>query len=53
MVLRQNEDGTPVTAAQELERIHLPRGDRGTDSELGAADADLVAVAANCALLGA
>ena len=50
MVLRQNEDGTPVTVAQELERIRR-EAIEGTDSELGAADADLVAVAANCALL--
>jgi hypothetical protein len=49
MVVRTAEDGRPVTVAEELARIRREAAE-GTDAELGALDADLVRVAADCAL---
>lgn len=49
MVIRVDEDGQPVTVADELARIRREAVE-GTDSELGSADAGLLKVAADCAL---
>ena len=49
MVVRTDEAGRPVTVADELARIRREAAE-GTDAELGALDADLVRVAAECAL---
>jgi PAS domain-containing protein len=49
MVVRINEDGKPVTVAEELAALKREVAE-GTDTELGALDADLVRVAAECAL---
>lgn len=49
MVVRTDENGRPVTVAEELARIRREAAE-GTDGELGALDADLVRVAADCAL---
>jgi hypothetical protein len=48
-VVRTAEDGKPVTAAEELARIRREAAE-GTDTELGHLDADLIRVAAECAL---
>jgi len=52
IVVRLTEDGKPVTAKQELEAIRR-QIEEGTDAELGTLDADLLKVAANCALSAA
>lgn len=53
LVVRHTEDGQPVTARQELERIRREAAE-GTDDALGAGDAPLLDVAVQCALsLGA
>jgi len=49
LVIGLTEDGKPITVRDELARIRKEAFE-GTDTELGAADADLVNVAANCAL---
>jgi hypothetical protein len=49
MVVGQDADGKPITVKQELERIRRESME-GTDTELGAQDAGLLEVAANCAL---
>lgn len=49
MVVRTTEDGTPVTARDELERIRREAAE-GTDDELGSNEAGLIQVAAECAL---
>ena len=49
MVVGTTPDGKPITAREELARIRREAAE-GTDTELGGADADLVNVAANCAL---
>lgn len=49
LVVRHEESGKPVTLADELARIRREAAE-GTDSELGTLDADLVKVAATCAL---
>lgn len=49
MVVQRTEDGQEVTAAQALERIRR-EAQEGTDTELGAQDAGLLDVAAQCAL---
>lgn len=49
MVVGTTEDGKPITVRDELARIRKEAFE-GTDMELGAGDADLVSVAANCAL---
>ena len=49
MPIGMTEDGKPITVRDELARIRKEAFE-GTDTELGAADADLVNVAANCAL---
>lgn len=51
MVVRIAENGKPVTLADELARIRREVLD-GTDDQLGVRDADLVRVAADCALTG-
>jgi hypothetical protein len=48
-IVRTAEDGKTVTAAEELARIRREAAE-GTDIELGALDADLIRVAAECAL---
>jgi hypothetical protein len=48
-VVRHTEDGKPVTAADEMARIRQEITE-GTDGELGTLDAELVRVAAACAL---
>lgn len=49
MVVGLDASGNPITVADEIARIRKEVIE-GTDTELGAADADLVTVAANCAL---
>jgi hypothetical protein len=49
MVVGMTPDGKPITAREELARIRREAAE-GTDTELGGADAELVNVAANCAL---
>lgn len=49
MVVRIDEQGQPVTLADELNRIRR-EAQEGTDTELGVADADLLRAAADCAL---
>ena len=49
LVVGTTPDGKPITAREELARIRKEAME-GTDTELGGADADLVNVAANCAL---
>lgn len=49
MVVRQDESGRDITVREEMERIRKESLE-GTDTELGAQDAPLVEVAANCAL---
>ena len=49
MVVRTGDDGRPVTVADEMARIRREVSE-GTADELGAADAGLLEVAANCAL---
>jgi len=49
LVVRTTEDGRPVTVADELAAVRREAAE-GTDAELGALDADLVRVAAECAL---
>jgi len=49
MVVGTTESGNPITVRDELARIRKEAFE-GTDIELGAKDADLVSVAANCAL---
>ena len=49
MVVGLDASGNPITVADEIARIRKEAFE-GTDTELGAADADLVNVAANCAL---
>lgn len=49
MIVRTDESGQPVTAAQEMARVRREAAE-GSDAELGALDADLVNVAVNCAL---
>lgn len=49
MVVGTTESGNPITVRDELARIRKEAFE-GTDVELGAKDADLVSVAANCAL---
>lgn len=46
---RLGDDGEPVTAKAELERIRQ-EAKEGTDVELGTLDADLIQVASECAL---
>jgi hypothetical protein len=48
-VVRHDEAGKPVTAAEEMARIRQEIAE-GTDLDLGTLDADLVRVAAACAL---
>lgn len=48
-VVRHDEAGKPVTAAEEMARIRQEIAE-GTDIDLGTLDADLVRVAAACAL---
>lgn len=53
MVVGLDASGNPITVADEIARIRREAAE-GTDTDLGAADAQLVNVAANCALsLGA
>ena len=53
MVVGKDAQGHDVTVRQEMDRIRRESLE-GTDTELGARDADLLEVAANCALtLGA
>lgn len=49
LVVRTTEDGRPVTVADELAAVRREAAE-GTDAELGSLDADLVRVAAECAL---
>lgn len=49
MPVALREDGTPATIAEELDAIRR-QVQEGTDTELGAMDADLLRVAAECAL---
>lgn len=49
MVVRLDEGGIPVTLADELAAVRREAAE-GTDAELGSLDADLVRVAAECAL---
>jgi GNAT superfamily N-acetyltransferase len=49
MVIEMTDSGNPITVRDELARIRKEAFE-GTDVELGAKDADLVSVAANCAL---
>jgi hypothetical protein len=49
MVVGMDDSGNPITVRDELARIRKEAFE-GTDVELGAKDADLVSVAANCAL---
>lgn len=49
MVVRLDEGGSPVTLADELAAVRREAAE-GTDAELGSLDADLVRVAAECAL---
>lgn len=49
MVIRTDDAGKPVTVAHEMARIR-EESKVGTDTELGADDAALVNVAANCTL---
>lgn len=49
MVVRTDGAGRPVTVAEELARVRR-EATEGTDVDLGAMDADLVRVAADCAL---
>jgi hypothetical protein len=49
MVVRLDEDGKPVTLAEELAAVRREAAE-GTDAELGALDAELVRVATQCAL---
>lgn len=49
MVVRIADDGKPVTLADELARIRREAAE-GTDTELGANEAGLLKVAADCAL---
>lgn len=49
MVVRISDDGKPVTLADEMARIRREAAE-GTDTELGANDAGLLKVAADCAL---
>ena len=49
MPIGMDDSGNPITVRDELARIRKEAFE-GTDTELGAADADLVNVAANCAL---
>lgn len=49
MVVRTDEQGNAVTVADELARVRRETQE-GTDNELGALDADLLQVAADCAL---
>jgi hypothetical protein len=49
MVVGVDAEGKPVTVADELARVRREAAE-GTDAELGALDADLVKVAADCAL---
>lgn len=49
MVVQRTEDGQEITASQALERIRR-EAQEGTDTELGAQDASLLDVAAQCAL---
>lgn len=49
MVVGKDAQGNDVTVRQEMDRIRRESLD-GTDTELGARDADLLEVAANCAL---
>ena len=53
MVVGKDAQGNDVTVRQEMDRIRRESME-GTDTELGAQDASLLEVAANCALtLGA
>ena len=49
LVVRHDENGQPVTVAEEMARVRREAAE-GTDAELGALDADLLRVAAECAL---
>ena len=49
MTIKLDEAGQPITVADELARVRREALE-GTDAELGALDADLVRVAAECAL---
>lgn len=49
LVVRMTDDGKPVTLAQELAEVRRLAAE-GSDTELGALDADLLRVAAECAL---
>lgn len=49
LVVRHDADGKPITAADEIAQARAEAAN-GTDAELGALDADLVRVAADCAL---
>ena len=49
MVVRTDDAGQPVTVAKEMARIR-DEAKVGTDMELGADDAQLLTVAANCAI---
>ncbi len=49
MPVALREDGTPARLAEELDAIRR-QAQEGTDEELGALDADLLRVAAECAL---
>lgn len=49
MPIGMDDSGNPITVRDELARIRKEAFE-GADTELGAADADLVNVAANCAL---
>lgn len=49
MVIGMTDSGNPITVRDELARIRREAME-GTDAELGGADAELVNVAANCAL---
>jgi hypothetical protein len=52
MPIRMDDDGNPITLADEMARIRR-EAQEGTETELGALDADLLRVAADCALSGA
>jgi ddrB-like ParB superfamily domain len=49
MPIGKDADGRPITAAEELARVRREAAE-GTDTELGALDAELLRVAADCAL---
>lgn len=49
LVVRLDADGRPVTLAQDLAEVRREAAN-GTDDSLGAADVDLLRVAAECAL---